>query len=213
LDKLVYKSITKVQAEICKIGISKERNNREQGFKFRGIDDVYNALSPIMADFGLVVMPKFSEVIREERKTAKDRPIFWTFLRCDLEFVSSDDASSHVVTVYGEGLDMADKSTPKAMSMAVKNGLLQVFLIPTEGDNDADATTHDLAPKMGAEQSRLVDALLVAAEAATNKQQIRNIWAHAVKDKVLPFVREILSERAKALPEVSSYSAEQEKTS
>lgn len=38
-------------------------------------------------------------------------------------------------------MDTADKSTNKAMSAAYKYLCLQLFCIPTEGDNDADATT------------------------------------------------------------------------
>lgn len=43
----VYAAINAVQAEIAREGISK--NNKTTGgasFKFRGIDDIYNALSP-----------------------------------------------------------------------------------------------------------------------------------------------------------------------
>jgi hypothetical protein len=43
-------------------------------------------------------------------------------------------------------MDSADKATNKAMSAAYKYACLQTFCIPTEGDNDADATTHQVAP-------------------------------------------------------------------
>jgi hypothetical protein len=45
-------------------------------------------------------------------------------------------------------MDMADKATNKAMSAAYKYACLQAFCIPTEGDNDADASTPDVAPSM-----------------------------------------------------------------
>ena len=37
---------------------------------------------------------------------------------------------------------MGDKATNKAMTAAYKVACFQVFCIPTEGDNDADANTH-----------------------------------------------------------------------
>src|SRR5690606_19364534 len=46
----------------------------------------------------------------------------------------------------GEAMDSADKATNKAMSAAYKYAAFQTFCIPTEGDNDADATTHEVAP-------------------------------------------------------------------
>ena len=43
--------------EIGRTGFSKE-SNQQQGFKFRGIDDVYNAMSPLLASAGLCVLPR-----------------------------------------------------------------------------------------------------------------------------------------------------------
>ena len=55
----VYQAINSVQAELCKIGIAKDsRNNQGQGYNFRGIDAVYNVLSSIMAQNGLVTVPR-----------------------------------------------------------------------------------------------------------------------------------------------------------
>ena len=46
----VYKAINAVQAELAKTGISKDRTNTQgSGYKFRGIDDVYNSVSPLLA--------------------------------------------------------------------------------------------------------------------------------------------------------------------
>lgn len=41
-------------------------------------------------------------------------------------------------------MDSGDKATNKAMSAAYKYAAMQAFCIPTEGDNDADATTHEV---------------------------------------------------------------------
>jgi hypothetical protein len=60
----------------------------------------------------------------------------------EFAFVSVSDGSTHIVKTYGEAMDSADKATNKAMSAAYKYACLQTFCIPTEGDNDADATTH-----------------------------------------------------------------------
>ena len=53
-------------------------------------------------------------------------------------------ARNSITATYGEAMDSADKSTNKAMSAAYKYMCLQVFCIPTEGDNDADGTTPDM---------------------------------------------------------------------
>ena len=41
-------------------------------------------------------------------------------------------------------MDSADKATNKAMSAAYKYMAMQTFCIPTEGDNDADASHHEI---------------------------------------------------------------------
>ena len=79
------------------------------------------------------------------RQTAKGGAIFYTTLKVEFDFVSAEDGTKHVITTYGEAMDSADKSTNKAMSAAYKYACFQAFCIPTEGDNDADAQTHEVA--------------------------------------------------------------------
>lgn len=45
----VYKAINAVQAELAKTGIAKDKRNAQQGYNFRGIDDVYLAIAPLLA--------------------------------------------------------------------------------------------------------------------------------------------------------------------
>ena len=55
----VYKAINAVQTELSTIGITKDRTNLQgSGYKFRGIDDVYNAISPLLAKHGLCILPR-----------------------------------------------------------------------------------------------------------------------------------------------------------
>ena len=54
----VLQAINSVMLDISREGISKDRNNAQQGYKFRGIDDVYNALAPILSRNRLVITPK-----------------------------------------------------------------------------------------------------------------------------------------------------------
>ena len=66
----IYKAINAVQADLAISGISKDRKNAMQGYSFRGIDDVYNALSPLLAKHGLCILPRILNRICEERHTA-----------------------------------------------------------------------------------------------------------------------------------------------
>jgi hypothetical protein len=141
-----------VASEIAHDGISKSRKNQQQGYSFRGIDDVYNALAPIIAKHGLVILPRCLSRELIERQTMKGGVLFYVTVEAEFDFVSSHDGSRHTVKTYGEAMDSADKATNKAMSAAYKYAAFQTFCIPTEGDNDADAVTHQVAttPKQAA---------------------------------------------------------------
>jgi hypothetical protein len=142
----VYAAINAVQADLAKIGISKDQKNLQQGFMFRGIDAVYNALSPLLAKHKLVILPEVLSREVVERQTARGGALFYTVLMVRYHFVSAEDGSAHIVVTYGEAMDSGDKATNKAMSAAYKYACFQAFAIPTEGDNDADSTTHEVAP-------------------------------------------------------------------
>jgi hypothetical protein len=139
----VYACIAAVSAEIAQTGISKSRNNQQQGYKFRGIDDVYNALAPILAKHRLVILPRMMSREQTERTTAKGGVLFSVVVDAEFDFVSAEDGSKHTTKAYGEAMDSADKATNKAMSAAYKYTAFQTFCIPTEGDNDADAHTPE----------------------------------------------------------------------
>lgn len=142
----VYACIAAVQAEIALTGISKDRKNEQQGYKFRGIDDVYNALAPILAKHKLVILPRYLSRDQTERTSAKGGVIFSVIVEGEFDFVSAADGSKHTARAFGEAMDSADKATNKAMSAAYKYAAFQTFCIPTEGDNDADSKTHEIVP-------------------------------------------------------------------
>lgn len=143
----VYKAIAAVQAELAREGISKARKNEQQGYKFRGIDDVYNALAPILAKHGLCVLPRCKSREVVERVNKNGTALFYVTVEAEFDFVCAEDGSKHTVgPMYGEAMDSGDKATNKAMSAAYKYAAMQAFAIPTEGDNDADATTHEVQP-------------------------------------------------------------------
>lgn len=139
----VYQAINAVQAELSKDGITKSRRNQQQGYNFRGIDDVYNALSPLLAKHGLCILPRVLARDCQERTTQKGGVLFYVTVEAEFDFVCAEDGSKHVVRTFGEAMDSADKATNKAMSAAYKYAAFQAFAIPTEADNDADAHTPE----------------------------------------------------------------------
>lgn len=145
LDQLapkVYTAIAAVQLAMSKEGIAKGRKNQQQGYAFRGIDDVYAALAPHLAANGLVIIPRVTARETVERQTKAGGALFYTSLTVEFDFVAVADGSKHTACTIGEAMDSGDKSSNKAMSAAYKYACFLAFAIPTEGENDADELTH-----------------------------------------------------------------------
>ena len=145
----VYQAINAVQAALSKDGIAKNRTNTQgSGYKFRGIDDVYNALAPLLAAHALVIIPRMIARHCVERQSKSGGALFYVTVEAEFDFVSAEDGSTATARTFGEAMDSGDKATNKAMSAAYKYAAFQAFAIPTEGNPDADAETHEVVHGM-----------------------------------------------------------------
>lgn len=185
----VYRCIAAVSAELAKDGIAKTRKNQQQNYSFRGIDEVLNALAPVLTKHGLVILPRILSRACTERESKSGGTLFSVVVEAAFDFVAASDGSRHEVRTYGEAMDSADKATNKAMSAAYKYAAFQAFCIPTEGDNDADAVTHDPAPRAGVTSSVTRQGVIsepqqkrffaIARERGWNNEEVKRL----LKDK------------------------------
>ena len=136
--KNIFETINAVMAEIGAIG--KDSQNKQQGFMYRGVDAVMNALNPAFIKHKLFVTPEVISQKREERVTEKGKNLIYSILLVKYTFYA-EDGSSVFVIVPGEGMDSGDKASNKAMSSAFKYACFQVFCIATEEMKDPDAET------------------------------------------------------------------------
>lgn len=126
--------------------ISKDSKNAQQGFMYRGIDAVMNALQPALVQHGIFVVPEMLEQKREERVTGKGGNLIYSVIKMKYTFIAAD-GSRVCATVIGEGMDSGDKASNKAMSVAFKYACFQVFCIPTEEMKDPDADAPEPSVK------------------------------------------------------------------
>lgn len=139
--QLIYTKIPKIMSLVGVIG--KDRNNTMQGYKFRGIDDMYNALNEHLASENVFATSKVIDVKREERQSNKGGTLLYSILTMEFEFFA-EDGSSVKSTTIGEAMDSGDKSINKAMSTAYKYALMQIFCIPTEDEKDTEYQSHEV---------------------------------------------------------------------
>lgn len=177
----IYQAMAAILAEIPSIG--KDNRNKDQGFQYRGIDDVYNALHPLLARHKVFMAPTVLSRTSEDRTTAKGGVMQCVTLSVEYRFFHAD-GSFISCTVMGEGRDISDKATNKAMASAHKYALLQTFCIPTEdiGQDDPDAETPEpVQPKRDARPQVMngpVDFNKVRAELArmATEEELQEYW-------------------------------------
>ena len=130
----IYAAIAGVIADCGAVG--KDKVNKQQGFKYRSVDDVFNALHPALAKNKVVIVPNVVERKCEEvGKTKTGATILKVVCKVKYDIYAED--GSHISSIiYGEGMDMGDKATNKAMAIAYKYLCFQIFCIPTEEMSD-----------------------------------------------------------------------------
>lgn len=142
---LVHAAIVGVMGE--RPNIAKSRRNTQQGYAFRGIDDFFERLQPLMAAHGLHILPHrvVEDASYERESTSRDgekRTAIHVRQRIEFRIYHAQDGSFVSVETTGEAMDYGgDKASNKAMSSAMKYALMQVFLVPTGEDNDTENDT------------------------------------------------------------------------
>ncbi len=137
---LIFGIMSKILSEIG--AISKTRRNEQQGYAFRGIDDMYNTLHPLFAQYGVFNTPRVLHKSVSERVTNSGSTLRFVELTVAYDFFAEDGSSVTVETV-GEAMDAGDKASNKAMSAAHKYALIQAFCIPTGEAPEADFTSPE----------------------------------------------------------------------
>lgn len=146
----IYNKMSLVMKEIGFVG--KNQQNSAQGFKFRGIDDMVNALYPALTKHGVFMAPRVTsytqelrDVTRSNGKQGVDKHVA---MLVEYDFFTTDGSKVTVGPIAAEGLDSGDKATNKALSAALKYALIQTFSVPTEDMADSDSDSPQIESKL-----------------------------------------------------------------
>lgn len=140
----ILTAIRQVMQAVTSVG--KDSFNEQQRFKFRGIDDVLNALGPAMREAGITAFPHLMSSKYEQVNIGTNRTLTGhVVLEVRYDFTSLVDGSVSPVVVPGEAMDVGDKAYSKAMSVAFRTALIQLFALPT-GEPDPDHDTYTRSP-------------------------------------------------------------------
>lgn len=144
----IQSALNAAMRDIARIGIGKTQKNEQQGYRFRGVEQAMNEMSPIMVNHGITVASRYSELTITERAKEKGALRFVT-LKGEFTFTAEDD-SCVKSEAYGEAMDSGDKAVIKAQSVAFRTALFQIFVVPTmsmdsEIDDEGTGDEPDVA--------------------------------------------------------------------
>jgi len=144
----IFARVADVMESIDAVG--KESRNKQQGYNFRSIDQMYNMIHPKLAKARIFSTPEVLSERSEERQTKNGSALITRVMSVRFRFYT-DDGSYIELTTQGEGMDSGDKASNKAMTAAHKYAIIILFAIPTsDGSNDGDYDTPEgkgLKPK------------------------------------------------------------------
>ena len=123
--------------------IRKGERNKQQGFNFRGIDTVMNAVGPVLRKHRVAVVPTPEDITLTTYQTSGGTTMHSAVVK--MRYTIHGPAGDTIVGgAYGEAADAGDKAVSKAESVAYRVFLLQGLTIPTD-ETDPDAETHQRA--------------------------------------------------------------------
>lgn len=139
----IQTAINGAMRDIARIGIGKTKtaDTGQAKYKFRGVEDAMNEMSPIMVNHGITVAARYSDLMITERDKGGGKATRFVTLKGTFTFSAEDD-SSITAEAYGEAMDSGDKATIKAQSVAFRTALFQLFVVPTMS-MDTELDDHD----------------------------------------------------------------------
>ena len=137
----IYAALSAAMEDVQAVG--KGGRNTQQGYNFRGVDQVVNAVGPIFRKHRIIPVPHHCVAQHRDVRTSNDKPSREVTVSATYRFYGP--AGDYVeALVPGESMDSGDKGTPKAMSVAYRIVLLQLLCIPTD-DPDPDQESFERA--------------------------------------------------------------------
>ncbi len=143
----IFDLIPKIMGEIGHVGKDNVASTPSFSYNFRGIDDVYNCVGPVLVKYGVFIVPSIKSLACTQITTAGGKPATQIVMEIAYRFYAPDGSFVEAITV-GEAIDTGDKAANKAMSDAMKYAVWQTFCIPTIGiDSEQDSHEQAVPPE------------------------------------------------------------------
>ena len=144
--KHIIEAIHMVMADVA--GVEKTGYNSHHRYNFSSESDILEAVRPAMIKHGLILFPAGIETISTQelgKQVRRELEVTYRIMHTSGEKLD--------LAIRSEGMDNQDKASPKAMTMALKYAMIQLFNLPRGIDPD-DHRNQDNAPKRPKEEPK-----------------------------------------------------------
>lgn len=176
-DLTVHQALREVMRTVG--AIAKTDRNQAQGFNFRGIDSVVNAVSPAFQKFGVIVTPDVLDYKYETVEIGRNRTAMGHVKVLVAYTFHGPKGDSVVSTVAAEAMDSGDKASAKAMSVAFRTALLQTLCLPTD-EVDPDASSYE---RSSGEDVMSPAAIMMKITQSTDAESLAKVGQYITANK------------------------------
>jgi hypothetical protein len=143
----IYQKLAAITGEVGVV--KKGGRNQEQGYSFIEYAAVAGELRSLFWKYGVVVVPRMQSPSKQRHLdiTSKGgKAGYYVQIEFYFTIVNADNPDDHFnVSWTGEAADFGDKATNKAATSALKYYLMRQFNISEKGEEEADASTPEIA--------------------------------------------------------------------
>jgi len=138
-----------------RVGYVQKEASRDIKYTFASEAALIRAIRPHLVDLGIIVFPVAMEDLEAEDFESKAGAVIHRQrIRVTWRFAHAPSKTGIEIVTLGEGMDIGDKATPKAMTIALKYALRQALLIETGDDPDYSASETYERATVGARHGR-----------------------------------------------------------
>lgn len=184
----IYQRIGAVSYEIGRVQMSLNVDTGQgKSYKAISINDVVDALIPLIGKYRLVILPGEKELRTEEQietsyKNGGKKTNFFVRMKSTYKVVNIDNPAEFVEAVgYGDGIDSGDKATGKALTYGRKYALIDLFNLSKGDDPDKEASEEGFTQPVY-NQSQM------AVEFSTLTRELLNIGVNFRDETVAKFI-------------------------
>lgn len=181
----VFVAWNRVMRDVAAIGKKQVADTGRGGrYNFRGVDAVVNAFGPAVRRHGVIVVPTKVTPAHRDAKSANDKAMRETTTIVDFR-VYGPAGDWFEGQAEGESLDVSDKGTAKAQSIAERVFLLVTGMVPTD-EQDPDRVQHERGERPTPRANDYRDEIVDHSTSLGRLRQIRSeISQHRIGDQLV----------------------------